>query len=109
MIGSFSLLLVSAMTPTHAVEQQGIHDDIENGRQLADALCAVCHLRGNESEKMGPMGLPGFPAVANRPNQTPERIVEWLRSAPSVMPDHRLTQDEMDALAAFIMSLRTER
>ncbi len=52
------------------------------------------------------MGIPGFGAVANRHGQTQEGIVIWLNSAPPMMPDHKLTQDEMFALAAYIMSLR---
>ncbi len=61
-----------------------------------------------QGEKTGPAGIPGFQAVARRPNQTREAIVRWLQSVPSVMPNHHLTQDEMEDLAQFILSLRTE-
>ena len=54
-------------------------------------------------------GIPGFVAVANRPGQTFDGIVLWLKSVPPMMPNHHLTQDEMFALAAYIMSLRKER
>ncbi|MFN3624049.1 MAG: c-type cytochrome [Hyphomicrobium sp.] len=84
-------------------------DDVEKGEQLARALCAQCHLNPGQGEKKGPMGVPGFAAVANRPLQTFEGVVGWLQSAPPMMPRHRLTQDEMYALAAYIMSLRKER
>ena len=52
------------------------------------------------------MGVPGFRAVANRLNQSNQGIVAWLKSAPTMMPNHHLTQDEICALASFIMSLR---
>jgi len=81
-------------------------DDAAKGEQLARALCAECHLHPGQGEKRGPMGVPGFVAVANRPLQTSERVVEWLQSAPPMMPNHHLTQDEMYAVADFIMSLR---
>ena len=55
------------------------------------------------------MGVPGFRAVANRPNQSVEGVVAWLKSAPTMMPNHHLTQDEMYALASFILSLRTNQ
>ena len=42
------------------------------------------------------------------PKQTFGGIVRWLKAVPPMMPDHHLTQDEMDELAAFIMSLRKE-
>jgi hypothetical protein len=54
------------------------------------------------------MGVPGFVAVANRPNQSFGGIVRWLKAVPPMMPNHHLTLDEIDQLAAFIMSLRKE-
>jgi mono/diheme cytochrome c family protein len=80
--------------------------DIEKGRALAGRLCASCHMQPGQGEKHGPMGLPGFTAIADRPGQTHEAIVKWLRSRPQMMPDHHLTWDEADALAEFIMSLK---
>ncbi|MEZ5843504.1 MAG: c-type cytochrome [Hyphomicrobiaceae bacterium] len=80
--------------------------DSDKGRALAAKLCAVCHMQSGQLEKHGKAGVPAFTAVANRPHQTHEAIVGWLRSNPSRMPEHRLTWDEVDALAAFIMTLR---
>jgi len=94
------LMLWFAPLPAAAV------DEVEKGRELAEALCAGCHMNEGQGEKLGPMGIPGFGAVANRHGQSLEGIVAWLKSAPAMMPDHKLTQDEMFALAAFIMSLR---
>jgi mono/diheme cytochrome c family protein len=106
MISSLVVLLAAASGVSRAGEEAA--EVVARGQQLADALCATCHLRGNEAEKLGASGVPGFRAVANRPNQTPEQIARWLRSVPAAMPNHHLTQDEVEALAAFIMSLRSE-
>jgi mono/diheme cytochrome c family protein len=84
-------------------------DDVAKGQELATALCAACHLNPGQGEKRGPMGVPSFAAVANRPLQTFDGIVGWLKSVPPMMPNHHLTQDEMYALAAYIMSLREGR
>ena len=84
-----------------------ITQEIERGRALAERLCARCHMNMGQGEKQGAMGVPGFSAVANRPNQSIDGIVAWLRSVPKMMPNHHLTQDEMFALANFIMSLKT--
>jgi len=81
-------------------------DDVAKGAELAHALCAECHLNEGQGEKRGEMGIPGFVAVANRPSQTFDGILAWLKSVPPVMPNHHLTQDEMYALAAYIVSLR---
>ena len=80
--------------------------EVDKGHALATRLCAVCHLQAGQGEKTGPETIPGFAAVANRPRQTFEDVVLWLGSRPAMMPDHRLTQAEAGALAAFIMSLR---
>ena len=100
LIGAMILALGAALLPARA------RDEVAKGRELAQVLCAECHLNEGQGEKQGPMGVPGFVAVANRPRQTLEGIVEWLKSVPPMMPNHHLTQDEMSALAAFIMSLK---
>ena len=79
--------------------------EVENGRKLAERLCAKCHMAPGQGEKRGANDIPGFAAVAKRRNQTSEGIVAWLRSIPPMMPNHHLTQDEMHALAAFILTL----
>ncbi|CAN1722984.1 Cytochrome c [Hyphomicrobium sp. 1Nfss2.1] len=96
-------LLVASLQPAWADV-----GDAAKGETLARTLCADCHLNPAQGEKQGPMGVPGFVAVANRPLQTAEGVVEWLESIPPMMPNHHLTQDEMYDLAAFIMSLRKE-
>ena len=96
----------------HAADADAAQDDAQDvakGRALARTLCAQCHLNEGQGEKEGPMGVPGFVAVANRPGQTYGGIVRWLKAVPPMMPDHHLTLDEIDYLAAFIMSLRTEQ
>ncbi len=80
--------------------------DLERGREMAERLCAVCHMNAGQGEKAGASGVPSFRAVANRPAQTPKGVESWLQSVPPMMPNHRLTRDEIRALASFIMSLR---
>lgn len=84
---------------------QPVAEPVEKGRALAERMCAVCHLNPGQGEKAGPGTVPGFVAVAKRPGQTLEGIVAWLRSVPVMMPDHHLSQDEMEALAIYILSL----
>lgn len=81
-------------------------ESVDKGRALAERLCARCHLAPGQGEKRGVNDIPGFAAVARRRGQTTEGIVLWLRSIPPMMPNHHLTQDEMYALADFIMTLR---
>lgn len=83
-------------------------DQIDKGRRMAERLCAACHMNPGQGEKKGTQGVPSFHAVANRPEQSLEGIVAWLTSIPPMMPNHRLTQDEIDVLSEFILSLRKE-
>lgn len=93
--------------PTLAfADADGDGDEIERGRLLAERMCATCHLNPGQGEKSAASSVPGFTAVANRAGQTFEGIVHWLRSVPPMMPNHRLAQSEMDALASYILSLR---
>lgn len=89
-----------------ASANQATGDMVAEGRQLAESLCAVCHLRGNVSEKSAGPQIPGFVAIAQRPGQTVDGVVAWLASVPPMMPNHHLTRDERDKLAAYILSLR---
>lgn len=82
-------------------------DDVVRGQKLARRLCASCHMNPGQGEKSGPAGIPSFQAVADRDGQSLAGIVTWLKSAPPMMPNHRLTQDEIYQLAQFILSLKT--
>ncbi len=83
--------------------------DVAQGRALAERLCAACHMNEGQGEKSGGMGVPSFKAIAKRRSEDHARIVDWLRSRPAVMPDHNVTWDEADSLAAFILSLRDDK
>ena len=83
--------------------------EVEQGRRLAERLCAACHMKEGHGEITGPLGVPSFQAIADRRSLDHARIVAWLRSKPPMMPDPTVTWDEADALAAFILSLRSKR
>jgi len=92
-----------------ALPRSGHADQVAQGQILAKRLCAACHMNEGQGEKSGPMGVPSFQAIANRRAQDHARIVAWLRSRPTMMPDHNVTWHEADALAAFILSLRERK
>jgi mono/diheme cytochrome c family protein len=103
----FAILAVAiAVMPNSPAGAQAV--DAAPGRALAERLCATCHLNPGQGEKSGPGSIPGFRAVAKRPQQSLHGIVAWLKSVPPMMPNHRLTQEEMFQLADYILSLRDE-
>jgi mono/diheme cytochrome c family protein len=104
------VFLAMAVTATGVLAgtQARADEETERGRALAEKLCAVCHLNPGQGDKTGPGTIPGFGAVAKRPDQTLEGIMDWLRSVPPMMPDHHLSQDEMEAIAFYILSLQQQ-
>jgi mono/diheme cytochrome c family protein len=102
-IAALSAIAIGVLTfakPARAV------DGVDKGRELAERLCARCHMAPGQGEKQSANEIPGFAAVARRRNQSHKGIVDWLGSIPPMMPNHRLSQDEMHALATYIMTLR---
>ena len=78
--------------------------DAEQGRVLAEAWCASCH-------QVAPGGTasdaaPPFPMVANYPAMTRERLRGWLVAPHPPMPDFNLTRAEIDAIIAYLETLR---
>lgn len=81
-------------------------DEVARGKEMAQRLCAVCHMNPGQGAATATSGISSFAAIARRQGQTPEAMVKWLRSRPQSMPDHSVTLDEAWALAAFIMTQR---
>jgi len=80
--------------------------DVEKGRDLAQRMCAACHMQPGQGEKTDHTGIPSFRAVASRPGQSVDGIASWLNVAPPTMPNHHLSHEQKVELAAFIISLR---
>jgi mono/diheme cytochrome c family protein len=51
---------------------------------------------------------PPFPAIANRKDQTPQRLAGAIIIPHPEMPTIQLTMSEIRDIVAYIMSLRTE-
>jgi mono/diheme cytochrome c family protein len=80
--------------------------DAEQGRALADAWCASCH-------QVAPGGTatdaaPAFPTIANDPGMTQQRLRGWLVAPHPPMPDFHLTRAEIDAIIAYLETLRRQ-
>ena len=79
--------------------------DGATGRQLARFWCANCHLvepNGQGTDTAAP-----FEAMANNPAFGPERLQAWLSEPHPPMPNFNLTRGEIDAIMAYLKSLKT--
>jgi len=80
--------------------------DLENGLKIARTLCSSCHLIGEPSATVTPADVPSFASIANRPEQSTEKIANWLKAPHMPMPDPNLTRVEIRDLAGYILSLK---
>ena len=83
--------------------------DLENGLRVARALCATCHLIGETPNATVPADVPSFESIANRPDQSTQRLTNWLIEPHAPMPNVHLTRLEIRDLAGYILSLRKEK
>ena len=96
------IAFVWALAPACAAEQAGL---VENGRRIAREACADCHLVEGAGKPRS--DAPAFAAVAAMPSTTSTAIKVFLKSPHANMPNFILPEAEIDALAAYILSLRT--
>jgi cytochrome c len=78
-----------------------------DGRRLAEAWCKSCH--AIEPHMAGTLGqAPSFEAIANRHGTTALSLKVFLSTSHQNMPDLVITPDQADALANYILSLKTD-
>lgn len=95
-------VFAGATFSARAAEQSGL---AEEGRRIAREACADCHLV--EGAGKSPVAeAPAFRAVAGMPSTTSVAIKVFLKTPHANMPDIILRETEIDALAAYILSLR---
>ncbi len=95
------VLLAGASAPAWAVEQAGL---VEEGRRIARNSCAQCHLVEGAGKPTSE--APAFEAVARMPSTTSVALKVFLKTPHATMPNIILSEAEIDALAAYILSLR---
>ena len=76
------------------------------GHKLAETWCSSCHVVGPTQARGTSTGAPPFVAVADMSSTTAMSLRAFLATPHWRMPDLHLTRDEIDDLAAYILSLR---
>ncbi|MGI9408215.1 MAG: c-type cytochrome [Hyphomicrobiaceae bacterium] len=77
------------------------------GRQLAERLCTNCHVVVPGNDLTVTRSGPDFQKIANRPDQTPERIAGAMIIPHPDMPTVALTMREVRDIVSYINSLKT--
>ena len=81
----------------------------DKGHTFAQKLCRNCHVVGDDVAASVPAGIPSFRAIANRPDQTAERIRNVLISPHPPMPDVQVSNEEILNILAYLDTLRTDK
>jgi mono/diheme cytochrome c family protein len=94
-----------AAAPTEAAEDtpEATASLAEEGGTVFEQTCAVCHNLTTEA-LVGP-GLAGLFEKDSLPNDQPitdENLKEWIVTGGGAMPGMPLTQDQLDAVVAFL-------
>jgi len=78
----------------------------DRGKVVADRLCVSCHVVAQDSSNSVPAGVPTFTDIANRPQQTAQRIRGILIEPHPPMPKMHLTRVEIEDIIAYLDELR---
>jgi porphobilinogen deaminase len=97
--------LVLCCLPSTAVAQT--RSEIESGRELAERLCAGCHVTiANQSGMYQGTRVPTFAEIANLPNRTQGRLEAFVTTPRHPMPAIPLQSHDVRNLVIYIKSLQ---
>jgi mono/diheme cytochrome c family protein len=82
--------------------------DVATGQKLAETWCSSCHLVGETHGAAVSNGAPTFAAIAADKSITVLSLRAFLQTPHARMPDLHLSREEVDDLAAYILSLRAK-
>lgn len=85
--------------------------DVASGLKAARSLCVNCHVvePGATAKAEVPADIPSFKAIAEKGGQTEEKLKAFMLNPHPPMPQVQLTTHELDNLASYIMTLKTQQ
>lgn len=100
------LLLATLLLPPIAAQAQtaDVAADVAAGAQLARQWCSGCHQIAADAPARD--AVPGFVSIARRPQTDAATLTAFLRRPHGQMPDFALSEANIRALTAYILSLR---
>jgi len=76
------------------------------GLRMARQWCANCHLVSRDMPPPANDAAPSFPALAAMSTTTETGLRVFLQTPHSNMPNYQLSRGELDAVVAYLLSLR---
>lgn len=84
--------------------------NVKAGRQVAEKLCVGCHIvTPDPPNTTVSADIPAFQTIANRTGQTVDTVVGAILIPHPPMPNTNLSREEVNNVAAYIMSLKSRR
>jgi mono/diheme cytochrome c family protein len=100
-----------------AAGAQGLREETNaaEGHRLALKICSACHVVAADQQSLPILRppAPSFQAIANRPQTTLHGLQTFILkthatiATPGNMPNPELTEDQAEALALYVLNLRS--
>ena len=107
-IAVFSVVPMLLAASIDAQAEEPVLPSPTRGHEFAQRFCKGCHVIDDSAGTSAPAGVPTFRAIANRPGQTGQRIMNILINPHPPMPDVQLTSREIGDVVAYLETLRTD-
>lgn len=99
------------------VPNQLFVDQVSEGQALARASCGTCHVIADAAKETAAARppTPSFPEIVRRPSFSADAIRHFLSSGhrrigpAQAMPNPRLTENQIEAVVAYLETLRADR
>jgi mono/diheme cytochrome c family protein len=100
---SRAVLAALALAPSPLVAQE---NDVRTGLMTAERLCAECHAVRLGDLRSPNSSAPTFVTMAGMPGMTSAALRVALNTSHRTGPNIMLSSDHVDAIIAYILSLR---
>ena len=101
---SLVALAAALLVPTPTLAQDA--DDVWHGREIAQTICAACHVVAKGQFVSPNSEAPPFPVLATTPGMTTIALTAALLTSHRLMPNIILQPDERRDVIAYILSLK---
>jgi mono/diheme cytochrome c family protein len=102
--GALGVLMGVLGFPARADEQENAL--LTRGHRIAMSVCSACHAVPSAHTPILREQAPDLKSIANKSNTTPESLADFLRSPTHPMPNPQLTDEMINAVTAYTLSLR---
>lgn len=100
---------VVATAVTSPALTQSVVTDPGRGRDLSESLCSTCHIVDASPGNIAKSDISSFFSIANKPDQSKERLAGAIIFPHPAMPKVSFTNSELRDVISYIMSLRVKK